>query len=480
MYTRHFGLKEKPFANTPDQRFLYLSKSHQLALKHLRDGLNRDGGVILLTGKEGVGKTFLCRRFIEEISSDINVALILNSNLSAMDFLAAVCDELGIAYNAKSRTFEEYLAALNSYLLQALPTGKKTAIIIDDAHKLSSEVFVQLQKLTNSKNTPQKLLHVFLIGSPQLLGTLKRPELASLLDDVSAEFRLPPLEKEEVGEYIKHRLRIAGSDSEIFGSDALEVVAKKSQGKPRLINEICDRSLEMAFAKGFDKLTPTVVEQAVAELTDRAMQRKKRRRRSSGTTTRQGCSLRTLLFALLLLGLLGAAAYMNFPALKNMVGRITGIMPSSQQSMPAGPVVPNPGKRQTPRKIGENVGDGESTEPAWLRVKAGEQNHQMALRDLFAEWHIDYDPQAGADPRQVAQAHNLEFIAKQANWPGLLYFNRPAILEVKRANSTPIEVVLVGLLDRNVIIKAGGNEYLLPEKEVQKVWTGRFFMLKEK
>ncbi len=476
MYTRHFGLKEKPFANAPDQRFLYLSKSHEQACKHLRDGLNRNGGVILLTGKEGVGKTLLCRRFISEISSDINVALILNSDLNAMDFLAAICDELGIDYNAKSRTYEEYLAALNSYLLQALPTGKKTAIIIDDAHKLSSEVFIQLQKLTNSKNTPQKLLHVFLIGSPELRGTLKKPELASLLDDVTAEYRLPPLDKEEVSQYIFHRLKIAGGDPEIFSSDALRMVAAKSKGIPRRINAICDRAFEMAHSRGFDKLTPTVVEQAASELDGISTVRRKKRRRRPG-----GCPLNLLL--LLLLGILAMLTYLNFPYLQGRLGRLTGL--SSQQGE-----VASRDDREINIKREQDSGApvaGKSTvpagskkeEPAWLQVDDSEKNRRQALHDLFAEWHIDYPLQSTQKPQEVAREHRLAYVTKQANWPGVLYFNRPVILEIKKADASTIHAVLVGLLDGNVIVKVNGNEYLLPENEVRKVWTHRFIMVKE-
>lgn len=464
MYTRQFGLQEKPFSNTPDQRFLYLGEHHRSALDHLQDGLKRKGGVVLLTGEAGVGKTILCRRFLEKISPDISVALILNSKLTAIEFLAAVCDELGISYNHRSKTNEEYLAALHEYLLKILPSGKRTAIIIDDAHKFGSEVFVQLQKLTNSKNTPQKLLHVFLIGRPELLGKLKKPELASLLDDVATRFRLPPLDKEEVARYLEHRLAVAGSRSKVFTREAVESLYKHSRGIPKRLNRLCDRSLEMAYSLVRDEVDHTIVEEAAKEIHGKPRRIEKRKFLSRGSF-----SLKILL--LLFVCLAGSAIFVYLPFFQEQAGRLTSKFTE---------LIPPPTKEKASVDEPEKSAAA-ATEPAWLDVADGEKNKIRALRELFHQWQIDYNTDlSNGDPAVLAEQHGLTYLNRRANWSGLLYFNRPAIMELQKKDGGKIHAVLAGLINKNVIITVDGKEYLLPENEVKKIWTSRFYMLLEK
>ena len=245
-----FGLREMPFAITPDPRFLFMSEQHRESLAHLLYGLENDVGFILLTGEVGAGKTTICRYLLDQSPEDWVVAFIINPRVSVRELLSTMCDEFRIDYPKNTCSVKEYVDLINAYLLEVHANGKKAVLIIDEAQNLSKAVLEQVRLLTNLETRKRKLLQIVLLGQPELRDKLAQPGLAQVDQRIVARYHLGPLGKGEIYEYVRHRLAIAGSRSEIFTGSALREIFRQSRGIPRLVNVLCDRALLGAFSQG--------------------------------------------------------------------------------------------------------------------------------------------------------------------------------------------------------------------------------------
>ena len=257
MYTSFFGLSEKPFAITPDPRYLYLSERHAEALAHLLYGINESGGFIQLTGEVGTGKTTVVRTLLSRIPHHADVAVIMNPRITPAEFLLTICEELGVPVPEADRdSVKQMVDALNRRLLSAHAEGRRVIVIVDEAQNLSAEVLEQVRLLTNLETPTQKLLQIILIGQPELRALLDRTDLRQLAQRITGRYHLNPLSREETMGYVRHRLRVAGASGEIFTTAALGEVHRLSSGIPRVINVTCDRALLGAYTRELRRLHP--------------------------------------------------------------------------------------------------------------------------------------------------------------------------------------------------------------------------------
>ncbi len=274
MYTKHFGLRREPFSIAPDPRFLFMSERHREALAHLLYGLEGTGGVVLLTGEIGAGKTTVCRCFLEQIPTQCNVAYIFNPKLTVTELLQTVCEEFHIGLPdvtlpdvAATRTVKDYVDALNGFLLAAHAKGENNVLIIDEAQNLSADVLEQLRLLTNLETSERKLLQIILIGQPELRTLLEKPEMEQLAQRVTARYHLEALNESETSTYIRHRLVISGrTGSNPFDSSSRQRIYKVTRGVPRRINLLCDRAMLGAYARGTQRVTAAMVDEAAKEV----------------------------------------------------------------------------------------------------------------------------------------------------------------------------------------------------------------------
>ena len=199
MYRNFYGLNDKPFAITPDPRYLFMSARHGEGLAHLVYGVTDSGGFIQLTGEVGTGKTTLVRTLLRQLPAEVDVALILNPQLTVLDFLIAIADELGIQLPQDRTSLRSLVNALNKHLLAAHARGRRTILIVDEAQNLSTEVLEQIRLLTNLETAKQKLLQVILIAQPELREILARKEIRQLAQRVTGRYHLEPLAREETG-----------------------------------------------------------------------------------------------------------------------------------------------------------------------------------------------------------------------------------------------------------------------------------------
>ena len=247
MYDSYFGLTELPFSIAPDPRYLYLSDGHREALAHLLYGIGEGGGFLQLTGEVGTGKTTVCRALLEQLPAEVDVAMVFNPAVTAVELLDTDCEELHIEHPKETTSFKVLVDALYRYLLDAHARGRRMVIIIDEAQNLGREVLEQIRLLTNLETTREKLLQVILIGQPELRQLLTRPDLRQLAQRVTARYHLKPFTEREARAYIHHRLRVAGQRRPIFDRRAIRAVHRHARGIPRLINTICDRALLGAY-----------------------------------------------------------------------------------------------------------------------------------------------------------------------------------------------------------------------------------------
>lgn len=270
IYQQYFALSCEPFSIVPDPGFLYPSSQHRQAVAHLKYGLDREGGFVLLTGEVGTGKTTLTRTLIKRLPAHVRVAYVLNSTFDAADVLASICQELGIKLPKSSKTSltKNCVDALNADLIESHAEGKKTLVVIEEAQNLSPEVLEILRLLSNLETTTHKLLHILLVGQPELLETLAKKDQRQLNQRVVARFHLLPLAKADVANYVNHRLHHAGANRAIFESSAMTALFKLTQGVPRLINLICHHALLAAYATGTKTVSAKLVKAAAVEIFD--------------------------------------------------------------------------------------------------------------------------------------------------------------------------------------------------------------------
>lgn len=266
MYTDFFGLSEVPFSIAPDPAYLFLSERHREALAHLTFGFNDTGGFVLLTGEVGTGKTTVCRCLLEQLPENTRTAFILNPALDARELLASICEELSLPYEPKEDTIKTLFDRLRDHLIAQHEAGENLVLIIDEAQHLRPDVLEQLRLLTNLETNKKKLLKVILIGQPELQELLRQRELRQLAQRITARYHLLPLTREEVSQYVQHRLKVAGCQRPIFNARALSLLHKLSGGVPRLINLLCDRALLAAYSSQQWEVNAKLLQSAAKEV----------------------------------------------------------------------------------------------------------------------------------------------------------------------------------------------------------------------
>ena len=265
MYLEFLGLREKPFSNTADPSFLYLSKKHREALSHMVYGIRERKGFVEITGEVGTGKTTLCKALIRQLDATTKTALILQPNLSELQLLQAVVQDFGLNPMRADRL--GLFNQLNRFLLEQGELGNNIILVIDEAQTLSLRLLEQIRMLSNLETDKEKLIQIILVGQPQLREKLALPALEQLRQRIGVRYHITPLESDEVRTYIEHRLRVAGSDGTLeWTADGTEEVYRCSRGIPRLINLICDRALLACYVFRVKRVDGEIVRKSYQEL----------------------------------------------------------------------------------------------------------------------------------------------------------------------------------------------------------------------
>jgi general secretion pathway protein A len=263
MYERHFGFTVKPFALTPDPAFLYASRQHAMALTMLEYGLESQAAFSLLTGDIGSGKTTLVRKLLRQLGDQVAVGLISNTHGRFTSIHGWALSALGIAPKDDS-DIAIYEALVDSFV-HGYARGRRTLLIFDEAQNLSIEALEELRLLSNVNSEKDLVLQILLVGQPELRAKLLLPELEQFAQRVSVDFHLRPLDRRETHAYIGHRLEVAGGDAALFLPDAIEFMYARTNGVPRLLNQLADFALVYAFADGRSTIDADLIAQVVRD-----------------------------------------------------------------------------------------------------------------------------------------------------------------------------------------------------------------------
>lgn len=265
MYNRSFGVRKNPFNMTPDPSFLFLTAQHREALVGLTYAILQRKGFVVLTGDAGTGKTTLLARVLQFMpAGQVQSSVILNPTLTPSEFLELALLDFGVTNVPTSKA--QRLWVLRNLLLKAREQGRVSALIIDEAHKLSREVLEEIRLLGNFEEADEKFLQIVLIGQNELDEALNREDLRQLKQRIAVRLSIAPLAAQEVGQYIRHRWLRAGGSNPPFSSEAVSLIADLSHGIPRLINGLCDNALTLAFGQGFPAVEIRHVQASASDL----------------------------------------------------------------------------------------------------------------------------------------------------------------------------------------------------------------------
>ncbi|MFT3856189.1 MAG: AAA family ATPase [Aquabacterium sp.] len=508
MYAQFFGLKQAPFSIAPDPRYLFMSERHREALAHLLYGVGGGGGFVVLTGEIGAGKTTVCRCFLEQIPRRTNVAYIFNPKLTVAELLKSICDEFRIPYQHEgpgTATIKDYVDPLNEFLLKTHAVGQNNVLIIDEAQNLSPDVLEQLRLLTNLETSERKLLQIMLIGQPELRTMLAAPELEQLAQRVIAHFHLDALTEEETGQYIQHRLSVAGlKRGRLFDAKAVRRIHQLSKGVPRRINLLCDRALLGAYAENKTKVDRSIVDKASQEVfpTQKAAHpstpaaappppppplARSRKKRQDGDW-RQWVGAGLMFAAVASLGGVGwlyqqrqqgpksAARPAGGASAAAATSSATGLAAASSAPLTKSGPHAAAGRASGPHAAGSQMSTTLSpplADAALIQPLAWRKENQ-ALRALAAQWRLTL---AEGDVCFLAQQQDVACFRNSGGLSLVRQLERPVVLLLHDSREQAMYAVLTGLHGPDAVLQTENKTFAVPLSELGKIWRGDFVTL---
>jgi general secretion pathway protein A len=446
VYTEFFGLNEKPFAITPDPRYLYMSARHTDALAHLLYGISESGGFIQLTGEVGTGKTTLIRSMLEQLPEKADIALILSPQLTTLEFLETIVQELHAPTPAE-RTVKAQIDALNVKLMSAHAEGRRVVLIVDEAQTLSPELLEQVRLLTNLETAKQKLLQIILIGQPELRELLDRPEMRQIAQRITGRYHLEPLTKED--------------------TSAINSLYKHGRGIPRLINVIADRALLAGYTQDRRSVDARLVGAAAAEVFGI-------RRRAQWWPLLTGVA--GVIAVVFGVGNLSNAPRVAEPPRESFMSAVPAASPTAATSLSVDAAVDIAASPAT-AGVEPSVAPPPVTLQSLLEDPAFIVGTDAAIGELLALWGARYDAARG-EPCVQAQEQGLRCLFQRRGTLGeLRRVNWPTILSLVTADGVEHPVVVAALGYDHARITANGETYELPLAELSYYWFGDHLLL---
>lgn len=493
MYSRYFGLAEPSFSIAPDPHYLFLSEQHREALAHLLYGAGEVGGFVLLTGEVGTGKTTVCRAFLEQLPPGVEVALILNPMQSANELLVNICEEFRIQLPPGRRSVKLLVDRLNQHLLDAHANARRAVLVIDEAQNLRPHVLEQIRLLTNLETTKQKLLQIFLIGQPELRRLLESEQLRQLDQRITARFHLTAFDLKETGDYIRHRVAVAGVDRPLFTRGALRLVHHYSGGIPRRINILCDRALLGACVTRVSQVTAAIVAKAAAEVLGQTG----RPAEGVGVSRTLGVVFALVFCLMSVAGVWSGYAWLQgqdpatiASALSRMLGlsraqapparspsetapEVTAAIPSTSVAAaePVSVAAGRPNAMVAPLPLLDLASfDQGSVDATLARLALPEP---VAMRLLLRRWGVTVDDLGAGDQCAALPKFGLRCEQESGKFSHLRFFDLPALLRLSGAGV----VVLTALTDSEATLDLADGRQRVPLAGLERVWSGDYTLV---
>ncbi|HHP0459766.1 TPA: AAA family ATPase [Vibrio harveyi] len=453
MYKDFFGFVELPFSIVPNSRYLYLSQRHKEAITHLQAGLGDGGGFAMLTGEVGTGKTTVAKAMLANLDENTKAGLILNPTFSSRDLLEAICDEFKVTYPEEA-SLKQLNQAIHDYLLRNHKMGWTTLLVIDEAQHLAADVLEQLRLLTNLETDTRKLLKVLLVGQPELQRLLQTTQLRQLAQRITGRYHLLPLDEKETADYITFRLHTAGGDKQLFDRSSTKLIAKYSHGIPRLINLICDKSLNLSYHKGNVVVDKQTVHQACEEVMQfqaEIYQQDQPVRRSFEWPTWGSAAIGVF-----------AAVGIGWAVMQKMPSQVS----TSIQSNPIQVA------QATSQPVIAEMNEQLTSEQRNMLLEQTQSN--LAVNELYKLWGYRAsvrDNLCLSEPQSTMRCER-----KMATWPLLVQQNRPVILELNYQGQVGY-VLLYAIGNDKVEVLNGSQRLRLPVSWLKPLWQGNIIEL---
>lgn len=453
MYKDFFGFVELPFSIVPNSRYLYLSQRHKEAITHLQAGLGDGGGFAMLTGEVGTGKTTVAKAMLANLDENTKAGLILNPTFSSRDLLEAICDEFKVSYPEEA-SLKQLNQAIHDYLLRNHKMGWTTLLVIDEAQHLAADVLEQLRLLTNLETDTRKLLKVLLVGQPELQRLLQTTQLRQLAQRITGRYHLLPLDEKETADYITFRLHTAGGDKQLFDRSSTKLIAKYSHGIPRLINLICDKSLNLSYHKGNVVVDKQTVHQACEEVMQfqaEIYQQDQPVRRSFEWPTWGSAAIGVF-----------AAVGIGWAVMQKMPSQVS----TSIQSNPIQVA------QTTSQPVIAEMNEQLTSEQRNMLLEQTQSN--LAVNELYKLWGYRAsvrDNLCLSEPQSTMRCER-----KMATWPLLVQQNRPVILELNYQGQVGY-VLLYAIGNDKVEVLNGSQRLRLPVSWLKPLWQGNIIEL---
>jgi general secretion pathway protein A len=264
MYRSYYNLKLSPFRLEPDPAFLWLSPKHQEGLAALQYAILESRGFLLLSGDVGAGKTVLIHHLRNILPGRVRVAFIGDPGIEILDLYRILTAEFDMEGGFTGKA--DFLIRFKQILNQACGAQDEVLVIIDEAHRLSVEMLDEIRVLSGIDSQGRKLINIFLVGQEELQRLLADPRNHAIRQQLAVSYHLSPLNEDETREYIRHRLKVAGTEQELFSPAAVHEIYAFARGTPRLINAVCDRALLTGYLKEQMPVGPETVRECAAEL----------------------------------------------------------------------------------------------------------------------------------------------------------------------------------------------------------------------
>jgi general secretion pathway protein A len=264
MYLAYWGLREKPFQNTSDPKFLCLSEQHEEALTRLKYAVLEYKSAALLTGVFGAGKTLLAQALLDSLPKDkFSTAFIFNPQLSHIELLREIVYQLGM-HDRVPEQKTDILHKLNDFLNDNYAEGRHTVIVVDEAHLIEDRlIFEELRLLLNFQKRDKFLLTLVLVGQPELRE--KITNLKPFDQRISIRFHIKGLNREETKAYIVHRLTVAGATRPIFEEETFATLHESTGGIPRRLNQVCDFALFAGYGMKAKTINNAIIREVVMD-----------------------------------------------------------------------------------------------------------------------------------------------------------------------------------------------------------------------